>query len=84
MGHEHLEVGHLKHKLEEEHDLIIAVSEALINHLTRPPVAPLRGTIREGKYKNQCCEIDGIDRKSSTFSKIFCQHSPDHDFPQPL
>lgn len=81
MGHEHLEAGHLEHKLEEEHGLIIAVSGALINHPTGPPVATSRETIREGKYKNPCC---GIDTKFSTLYEIFFQPSPDHDFLQPL
>lgn len=81
MGHEHLEVGHSEHKLEEEHGLMVPVSGALINHPTRTPVATLRETTGEGKYKNQ---YRGIDTKLSTFYEIFCQRSPDHDFPEPL
>lgn len=65
----------LKHKLEEEHGLITAVSGAIIKHPTRARVIVLRGTIREWKYKNQC---SGVDTKFSTSSKIFCQQSPDH------
>lgn len=51
MGLEHLEFGHIKHKLEEKHGLITALSGALINHPARPPFATLRETIRGWKYK---------------------------------
>lgn len=78
----------LKHKLEEEHGLITALSGALINHPTRPPVIVLRETIREWKHKNQYCRTDTkfstFYEIFSTFYETFSQPSPDHDFPQAL